>query len=77
MAKELPVPIEVQQDPKSVEIIRVWIANGDQHFSIATDVWESPEAWGILLVDLANHISHSYVRGDIDKYSNVLKAIKQ
>ncbi len=74
MTQTLPVPNSVQSDDNAVELIRVWAASGQQHISIATDVWENPAAWGIMLVDLARHISKSYEGENSD---HVLQRIKQ
>lgn len=59
MSKELPIPDKAQTN-EAVELLRVWSASDDQHFVIATDVWEDPAMWGMLLVDLARHIAASY-----------------
>jgi hypothetical protein len=58
--RELPVPGAVDADPEAVELIRVWVADGKQHVSLATEVWEDPAAWGIMLVDLARHVASAY-----------------
>jgi hypothetical protein len=57
---ELPVPSAVDADPECIELLRVWAAGGKQHVSLATEVWEDPAAWGIMLVDLARHIASAY-----------------
>lgn len=60
MPRELPIPAAAIADEDSVELVRVWAALSKQHVSIATDVWEDPAAWGILLVDLARHAARAY-----------------
>lgn len=57
---ELLIPESVQKSRHATELLRVWIAEGDQHVSILTDVWEDPAAWGLVLADLARHISSAY-----------------
>lgn len=57
---ELPIPDVAQQDPKSIELLRVWVANQEQHVSLRAGVWSDPAAWGIMLADLARHISNAY-----------------
>jgi hypothetical protein len=52
----LAVPKVAVRDAKSFEVLRVWIAEHDQHVSLALGVWQDPAAWGILLADLARHI---------------------
>lgn len=74
MARPLPVPELAQTDSNAIELVRVWAAAGQQHVSIATNVWENPAAWGIMLVDLAKHIAKSYEGAD---ENDVLQLIKQ
>lgn len=58
MGRELPVPPSASKE--AIEIVRVWAGDGMQHVSLATDIWDDPAAWGIMLVDLARHIAKSY-----------------
>jgi len=57
---ELIVPPAVKSDPAARELVRVWAAHGQQHVSIAADVWDDPATWGIMLVDLARHVANYY-----------------
>ena len=77
MSKELPIPDDAQLDNNAIELARIWAANGQQHVSIATGVWDNPAAWGSMLVDLAKHIAHSYSQSRGDDYSEALSLIKQ
>jgi hypothetical protein len=54
-ARELPIPPAATTDPNARELLRVWAANGRQHVTIATGLWNDPATWGIMLVDLAKH----------------------
>ncbi len=56
----LPIPDAAKEDPKSLELIRIWIANGDQEVILRPDVWEDPAHWGIMLCDLMRHLSRAY-----------------
>jgi hypothetical protein len=58
--RELVIPPIAAADPGARELIRVWTADSSQHVSIAADSWEDAAAWGIVLVDLARHISRAY-----------------
>lgn len=58
--RQLPIPPVASQDPKAVELLRVWASKGDQHVSLATGLWDDPASWGIMLVDLARHIADAY-----------------
>lgn len=57
---QLAIPDAARKDPKAFELLRVWIANGDQHVSLRAGVWADPAAWGIMLADLAKHVTKSY-----------------
>jgi hypothetical protein len=56
----LLIPEAAQHDKNSMEIIRVWIANKNQHFTLRVGLWDDPAAWGLLLADLARNIAKSY-----------------
>lgn len=58
--QSLPIPPTATTDPKAIELLRAWAAHGQQHVSIATNVWQDPGNWGIMLVDLAKHIASAY-----------------
>ncbi len=62
-SNQLRVPDQARNDRKSFELLRVWIANGEQHISLRAGVWSDPEAWGMMLADLAGHIANSLEQG--------------
>ena len=62
MNRELLIPPIAEDDPKAIEVLRVWVAKGGQHVSINPFVWKDPEAWGIVLADLAGHLANAYVQ---------------
>ena len=66
MANPLPIPDAMRNQPDAQEILRIWIANGRQHFSLYTN-WEDPAAWGLMLADLARHVAHAYAREGINR----------
>jgi len=57
---ELLIPPAAEEDPKAMEVIRVWVAKGGQHVSLNPLVWKDPQAWGIVLADLAGHVANAY-----------------
>jgi Domain of unknown function (DUF5076) len=59
----LPIPPIACQDPRAIELIRVWAAGGKQHLSLSTGLWKDPAACGIMLVDLAKLLSNAYAQG--------------
>lgn len=60
MKYELEVPPKVVSAERAYELVRIWAADGAQHVSIATEIWEDPAAWGIALADLARHLANAY-----------------
>ncbi len=62
----LPIPAAASRDPRSLEVLRVWIANGEQHVALAFGMWEDPASWGLLLADLARHIAEAHAQKDDD-----------
>jgi hypothetical protein len=59
-AKELPIPGPASQDERAIELARIWASNGKQYVSLATNLWDDPACWGIMLVDLAKHVANAY-----------------
>lgn len=49
----LEIPYSAVDDPKAVEIARIWAAHGKQHVHIRTGLWRDAGAWGIMLADFA------------------------
>lgn len=57
---ELPIPPRAANNPTARELVRVWAAGGNQQMVLRASIWSDPAAWGILLVDLARHVSLAY-----------------
>ena len=74
--RQLPIPQPAENDPRAVEMLRVWAAGGLQHVSIATGLWHDPGNWGIMLVDLAKHIANAYEQADGTNRAKTLRRIK-
>ena len=60
----LAIPAAASKDPRSLEVLRVWIAHGEQHVALSFGMWEDPAAWGLLLADLARHIAEAHAQQD-------------
>ena len=73
---QLLIPDAAKTDPKSFELLRVWVANKGQHVSLRVGVWSEPAAWGIMLADLAKHIVNSYEKDAALDRLKVLQRIK-
>ena len=71
----LDAPPISQDDPDAVELIRFWVTPDMATQVSLRTAFEDPNAWGILLVDLANHVADAYAREGEDR-SKVLARIK-
>lgn len=60
MREHLDPPHSIENAEKSMELVRVWLVDGKPNFCITKNLWDDPSAWGLLLADLANHISKAY-----------------
>ena len=57
---QLQVPAAARNDRRSFELLRVWVANAEQHISLRAGIWNDPAAWGTMLADLAGHIANTF-----------------
>ena len=57
---ELPIPQTVLGATSKAEMARIWIADGNQVVILSPRTWDDPGAWGLMLVDLAMHVSRAY-----------------
>ena len=73
---QLLIPEAAKNDANSIEIIRVWIANKGQHFTLRVGLWDDPAAWGLLLADLARNIAKSYEQDTAVNPQAALERIK-
>ncbi len=75
MPQEMPIPAPVYDDPKAAEVARIWVAGGQQVVSLFP-AFEDPQAWGMMLVDLARHVASAYETQGHDREA-VLQSIYQ
>ncbi len=57
---ELSIPPRVAADDEAREVLRFWSARGRLHVTVRADAYRDPAAWGIVLADLARHVSNAY-----------------
>ncbi len=57
--RDLPVPSDVEADPKAQEVFRAWVANDQLICALRPTRWKDSSAWGILLADAARHIANA------------------
>jgi len=58
-ANELAVPIEALGNPNAGEILRAWSVDGGLSVSLNPVAFADSGVWGILLVDVARHVSRA------------------
>ncbi|MFB3906725.1 MAG: DUF5076 domain-containing protein [Acidobacteriota bacterium] len=75
--KQLPVPGPAANDARAIELLRVWVAGGKQHVSLATGLWSDPANWGIMLVDLAKHIANAYQQTEGIEHAAALRRLRE
>ena len=64
---ELDPPPIAFDDPKSIEVLRVWASPlVGQQFTI-NPVWQDPGAFGLLLADIANHAANAYAQSGMNR----------
>ena len=57
---ELKIPPQAKDNRGAQEILRGWAWGDHQDFTIKHDFWDDPAGWGLLLGDVARHISRSF-----------------
>jgi hypothetical protein len=75
MKDELPFPTQVNSSKRSMELARIWIIDGDQYVVLSSSLWDDPALWGLMLVDVARHVSKAYASKGKNE-EDVLKRIK-
>lgn len=73
---QLQIPNAALQDKNSLEVIRVWIADKQQHVSLRTSVWEDPAAYGVLVCDLMKHITNAYHQNEGKDWQEAFARVK-
>ena len=57
---ELPIPDPAKEDPKSFEILRVWMTKTGQYVILKPGITNDPAGWGLVLADVMGHIANAY-----------------
>ena len=74
--RELPVPAVIADDDNAKELVRVWASGGKLTTTLVAEVWDDPFAWGMMLVDLARHVTEAYANSQGREPSAVLARIR-
>ena len=72
---ELPIPPGAASDTSSVEVLRAWIADQGLHVSLS-QVFDDPETWGMLLVDIARHAARAMANENICSETSALDRMR-
>lgn len=78
---ERPIPLAATRDEKSVEMLRVWIAEHKLHCSLKVGMYREmniPEelAWGTILADAARHIAKALSEQNEKSEDSLLELIR-
>lgn len=76
---ELARPPAVDQASRAMELARIWIVDKQQHVILSGNLWDDPAAWGLMLADLARHVSKAYENQGRDRaqvLNRILSAFK-
>lgn len=72
----LGIPDVVKNDGAAFEVLRVWASPSNPQTFTLQVAWQDPAAWGLLLVDVARHVSIAYAQQGRDE-GEVLARIKE
>jgi hypothetical protein len=70
MVDRLPTP-----PANAAEVLRVWAAQDGQLVVALTPNWEEPEAWGLVLADIARHVARAYQKARGTTQEEILDAV--
>jgi len=57
--QEQPIPPDILGNPKAVEVLRAFVADGGLSISF-TRAFDDPSMWGMMLVDIARHAARVF-----------------
>jgi len=59
-SNQLDLPPIANSDARAQEVLRVWAAPGSPQQLTLRTTWKDPGAWGLMLVDIAQHVANAY-----------------
>ena len=71
--QRVEVPNLIAKRDGSGEIVSIWTNGEINDFVIGSLKWNDPAAWGLLLVDLARHVSKMYAANGQDEVSTLAR----
>ena len=76
VVQELIIPNDVYSDPNAREVVRAWIANNGLSVALEPTAFGKADTWGILLVDLARHVSRGLEQEGVDTFEGAMHKIR-
>ena len=82
MPHPLPPPAASTRDDDAVELVRAWVAERGLNFSLKLGLYadsetvSEPEAWGVILADMARHIAVGLEQQEGTDSSEALRQIR-
>jgi Domain of unknown function (DUF5076) len=74
-ADELDIPIEAFGNPNASEVLRAWSIDGGLVVSLNPMAFADSSVWGILLVDVARHVSRALANEGVGSVPVVMNNI--
>src|SRR5215831_4971183 len=80
---ERPIPDAAKRDANSVEMLRVWIAEGRLHCSMKIGMYlekmniAEEKAWGVILADVTRHVAMALESGYSQSASESIQKVKE
>lgn len=65
--KELTISDISQLSPNTVELVRIWMSDNKPTFVISGKMFKDTAAWGLIIMDLAKHISRAAAQSGQDE----------
>jgi hypothetical protein len=72
---ELAVPFAAHESEQAAEVLRAWIIDNGLHVSLQRG-FDDPAVWGVLLTDVARHVSRIFETEGVCSQDAALAAIK-
>ncbi|WP_020178571.1 DUF5076 domain-containing protein [Methylopila sp. M107] len=73
--KELAIPFAAHESKEATEVLRAWIVDNGLHVSLQRG-FDDAAVWGVLLTDIARHVSRIYETEGVGTAAEALAKIK-
>jgi hypothetical protein len=74
---ELPPPVGMTTTKDCQEVLRAWVANKGLSVSLNPMAFGGPDTWGLLLVDVARHVSRAMEQEGVANFETSMRAIRK